>query len=190
MDIKKLDRTFVSDIYHTHMQEAFPQAELKPLKTILMLMELNLYEGYGLFEEGRLLAYALLVRSRTSSCTLLDYYAVCREYRDRGLGSTFLQKLRDAYQDTQGILIETEDIDRAENEEEKNIRTRRVQFYERNGAVRTGIKACVFTVDYRVFYLPVAGKPDDEMLFREFEDIYHTLVPEKYYESNVFITMD
>ena len=76
------------------------------------------------------------------------------EYRQLGLGSYFLEHMGEQLKEMfSGILIETEDIRCAANEQEKIERERRNVFYERNGAVKTGIRSEIFTARYEVYLL-------------------------------------
>ena len=49
---QKLSSEQVADIYHQHMQQDFPPAEVKPLAVLYQLMEQGLYEPYGWFDEN------------------------------------------------------------------------------------------------------------------------------------------
>ena len=56
--VRKLNQTEIKEIYDTHMQEAFPQSELRPYKNIEMLCARGNYICYGLYEGEALRAYA------------------------------------------------------------------------------------------------------------------------------------
>ena len=51
----------VADIFHMHMQQDFPPAEVKPLAVLHDLMQRGVYAPYGWFDEtGALMAYTFL----------------------------------------------------------------------------------------------------------------------------------
>lgn len=175
----------MKQIYEIHMVYDFPQAELKPWQRIEAMYGEGKYEGYGLYEGEELRTYALLVKGEGDACPLLDYYAVCRGNRDSGYGSLFLELLKKELADRRGILLESERIRSAANEEEYGIRTRRIAFYRRNHCIVTDIEARVFGVDYSILYLPIA-KPVEEVSVKEsLEHIYHIMFPPRVYQEQV-----
>lgn len=113
---------------------------------------------------GALRGYAFFVESPDCDGCLLDYYAILPEYRDAGLGGRTLQRLAELVRGREKyILLETEDIDFAKNEDQVSERTRRDAFYTRNGCVKTDVKGRVFTARYVVWTLGLeaaAGSDD------------------------------
>lgn len=87
------------------------------------------------------------------------------KYRNDGIGSAFLQSLRAGLTCADGIYIEAENPDYAENGLEKGIREKRIAFYDRNGAVFTGVLSTLFGVPYRVLYLPLPKNEDQNTSF-------------------------
>ena len=83
---------------------------------------------------------------------LLDYYAFMEEYRCRGLGSVFLHEIQ-KQSDFPGCFIECEAPETADCAEQRELRERRIRFYERNGAVLTQVRAQLFGVTYRMLVL-------------------------------------
>ena len=77
----------VADIYHNHMKQDFPPAEVKPLLLIQQLIKRGVYQPYGWYEEnGSLIAYSFFVKAPEGTVLLMDYFAVCRAYRNSGYG--------------------------------------------------------------------------------------------------------
>lgn len=152
---RELTAEEVLDIYSSIAPLHFPKAELKPVENVKKYLENDLYTGYGFYENETLLAYALFLTLPKNRKLLLDYYAVLEEYRNGGIGSAFLQSLRTELTCADGIYIESENPDYAENEQERKIQEKRIDFYDRNGAVFTGILSTLFGVPYRVLYLPL-----------------------------------
>ena len=91
--LKELSREEMRRLYDERMQEDFPPAELKPWKRIEEMLSGGIYFAYGFCEEERITAYAFFVVQGAS--VLLDYYAVSREARGRGIGSRFLRLLKE-----------------------------------------------------------------------------------------------
>lgn len=180
-----LNREQVAEIFHTHMQQDFPSAEIKPLAVLHHLMDQGLYEPYGWYdEEGALTAYTFFVKAPQSKMLLLDYFAVCSQYRSHGYGGQCLAQMKQLYQDVVGILAEVEDPLKSESAEEEQIRTRRIAFYQRNGLRQTAVRSVLFGVPYVVLYFPVNGDCADAQLLEELDAVYHTLFPKSVYETN------
>lgn len=178
----------VADIFHTHMQQDFPPAEVKPLAVLHDLMRRGVYAPYGWFDEtGALTAYTFFVKAPQGEILLLDYFAVCSSYRSHGYGSQCLAQMMTLHQGTKGILAEVEDPTKSNSAEEEKIRTRRVAFYQRNGLRQTTVRSVLFGVPYVMHYYPLAADCDDKQLQQELEAIYHTLFPQKVYEAHAKI---
>lgn len=152
--VKELSRNEILEIYRDTAPAHFPADELKPVSIIETLISKDAYIGLGLVDgDERLLGYALFLTIPNLDVILLDYYAILTSYRDLGLGSLFLSKMKSFFHKYQGILIETEDIDCSANEMEYKERTRRNEFYRKNGAILTNLRCALYDVPFTIFYL-------------------------------------
>ena len=203
--IAKLTKEEIIAIYSTHSVRHFPADERKPVSSIERMASEGIYTGYGLYsskypdeagkqmassELGRnLLGYAFFTVLPEQQTCLLDYFAVMENYRSHGIGSLFLQHMKSSPAPYNGFLIESEDPDYAKGEAELSIRRKRLDFYEKNGALPTGIKATVFGVPYCLLFFPLQGAnlPDKETLCQHFSNIYRRMVAPCHYETNVHI---
>lgn len=157
MDYKIASLEEIEKIYYEHMKTDFPPAELKPLNAILNSVKKGWYKMYLAFDEDGIKGYACVADCSNSSAIegegekigFLDYFAIVKPYRGTGVGSEFLAKLKTLGFDC--ILLETESIESAKNDEEDFIRRRRIAFYKRSGCVDTGCMYNVFGVEYNVF---------------------------------------
>lgn len=195
--IAKLSCKELLKIYRDTAPAHFPADELKPVSAIEALLEKDAYLGLGLFDEAdRILGYALFLTVPGQNVILLDYYAILTSYRDLGLGSFFLQKMRTYFKQYGGIFIETEDIDYASNERERLERTRRNEFYTRNGAILTNIKCALFDVPFTIWFLPTDVTADANsvresvlentlVLQKKLDIIYRFMLPPESYAQNV-----
>lgn len=176
----------VTDIFDTHMGRDFPPAEVKPLAVLHDLTERGVYAPYGWFDEaGALVAYTFFVRAPRGQVLLLDYFAVCSDFRNHGYGSQCLAQMKRLCQGALGVLAEVEDPAQSRRAEEETTRRRRVAFYQRNGMRETTVRSVLFGVPYVLHYGPFAADVDDGELARELEAIYHTLFPQSIYEAQV-----
>lgn len=186
--IEKLTREQTIAVYRDIAPLHFPDDELKPVSAIEELFDKNAYLGLGLYEDQRLLGYALFLMVPELDTVLLDYYAILEEYRDLGLGSVFLQQMKAYFKDISGILIETEDPDCTTDEKEALLRNRRNAFYYKNGAHMTDILCALFGVPFHILFLPTSDETNrlcDATLREKLDTIYRFMLPDDSYDTNV-----
>lgn len=189
IQINILTKQQVSAVYQQHMQRDFAPDELKPLDSMLRLMDQGLYRAYGLLEGGELIAYALLMTAPGGRVALLDYYAVVACRRSGGIGSRFLTLLRKELADFDGVVLESEHPEYAVGRRDKAVRTRRVAFYRRAGVRPTSLFSRLFGVTYTVMYLPCGRDIPDGCVYRELNAIYRRLFPAYIWQRKVEIGM-
>ncbi len=192
-----LSKEQILNLYENLAPLHFPASELRPLENMESLFARGGYEGLGLYDNidgEKLLGYALFIHVPGHSVVLLDFYAILEEYRCLGLGSIFLERIREHYQNIIGILLETEDVAAASSPEEKLLRQRRNSFYEKNGAEKTKVSSTVFGVSFSIYFLPAQTAantdskqlPDDsgtDFFYEALEKIYHFMLPGKLYQQ-------
>lgn len=197
-EIKILTIEEILTIYTSHSVRHFPDNERKPVSSIQRMASEGIYTGYGLYlceNPTALLGYAFFTTLPDKDGCLLDYFAVLEEYRNCGIGSLFLQKMKSVLKEIPGFLIESEDPDYAENASEYSIRCKRLAFYERNGAAFTGIRASVFGVPYRILFFPATEPspetpipeklPSAETVRSDFCRIYRHMVSPEAYKTQI-----
>lgn len=177
LETKKLSNEELKQIYDRNLPADFPKNEIRPWWSFQQCIEKGIYFGYGLYGE-KLLSYALFVAPETGSSVLLDFYAVDSLLRGKGIGQSFLAEIARRSKEYDGIILEVEDPDKAKDDAELSIRKRRIAFYQRCGAYVTGVATKVLGVNFRVMYLPVKGKIDEDTLVSELGNIYCNLLPD------------
>lgn len=185
--IRKLSLEEILSVYWEHAVKHFPQDELKPAESIRRMYDAHAYEALALYKEKELAGYAFFAKKPDSDVLLLDYYAVVEQFRNSGIGSFFLQAMREYYSEKAAILIETEQVHKAKTAEEKQMRQRRNAFYERNGCRQTTVWCQLFSVDFGIFTLPIAKTFSDKQVFEELDAIYRYMFAGGYYEKFVKI---
>ena len=146
--LRPLDRGELREVYREHLRADFPAAERKPLGAIESAAAAGSYDTLGLFQGEALLGYAFLWRDGEGECALLDYLAICRGGRGKGLGSELLGMLLDHYRAFPGLLVEAEAEEPSAGEGENALRRRRLDFYRRAGFRNLGYRARLFGVTY------------------------------------------
>lgn len=190
-EIRELSAEEIAWLHGEHMKADFPPAELKTLEALLMLRQRGVQKLFGWFDGEDLYAYASFVQPEpkkpygADSYILLDYYAVCRGFRGEGVGSEFLNRLLQET-DCAGVLFEVEDPEAAEDAADREIRERRIRFYERLGCRRIeGIRVRLFGVDY-LLLLWTKGECLSAVSMKDaMERIYRGILPPAIYEANV-----
>lgn len=183
--LRPLSRRDVRMLYRWEMKETFPSAELKPLWSILRMMQSGECDALGLFRGEELLGYALLRRGE--SFVLLDYLAACQGKRGRGTGSAILAELKERYAATAGILAEAEAVEPGVPEEENALRRRRLAFYARNGFESLGYEAELFTVRYAVLGWSAQGRADRTEAMEAHRAMYRLRVLRPLYRRYIHI---
>lgn len=140
---RKMNEKEITEIYETRMTKDFPPMELKPLHNIIDMMEQGIYESLLVYDQEPV-GYALVLLPKGISYGLLDYLGIFSEKRNQGYGGQILKELMTYYQDRK-LMIESEYPDDAPD---RGMAARRLQFYQRNGAVDTGVESRIFGAHY------------------------------------------
>lgn len=140
---RKMNEKEITEIYETRMTKDFPPMELKPLHNIIDMMEQGIYESLLVYDQEPV-GYALVLLPKGISYGLLDYLGTFSEKRNQGYGGQILKELITYYQDRK-LMIESEYPDDAPD---RRMAARRLQFYQRNGAVDTGVESRIFGAHY------------------------------------------
>ncbi len=174
-----LDKKQIEYIYNTYMIFDFPSDELKPLNLLLKMVDEGLCTYYALFDErSQVLSYfGLCVKNRFA---LVDYLAVNPEFRGQGIGTKTLNFLKETAKD-KTILIECENIESSDNPEEREIRRRRIVFYERSGFKDSNVKARLFGVDYILLTYP----QDATQVKNGYKEVYLSMLGKEMYDKHM-----
>ena len=108
MPIKHLSMPELHQIYDQQLHDDFPDNERRSFQNMLDYHEKGLYEAWAKYEDGICLAYSCFLGNQDG--LIMDYFAVNKAYRNRGIGSAFLKECLAQYPDTL-ILIESEKDD-------------------------------------------------------------------------------
>ena len=187
MKLKVLTADKLKVLYETELLRAFPPSELKPLRSMLTLMEQNRYEALGMFDEQGMHGYALTWLEPGIPFALLDYFGTLEGQRGTGLGSKMLSLLGEHYKDYRGIFGEAEGAF-SEDDEERATQQRRLDFYYRNGFRYGGYHCALFGVHYLTLI-----RGDEDVTAGELLDahqrIYKSGIPPKAYERFIQIPL-
>ena len=135
---------------YRHMQRDFPPGELPPYFAVRSSLKKGVYDAFFLTHEGEDAGYAVLTAPPGLSFALLNYFAVFPAMRAQGHGTAFLQMVIQRA-GTRTLLLEAEAPWAAKTDEERALRTRRIEFYQRAGFhVVPTARARLFGVDMEI----------------------------------------
>ena len=148
MELRLLNREELTKLYRDEMTVDFPQAELKPLRAMLRLMEMGQYDPLLVQEGPEPLGYAMVWLPKDRRGALLEYFGVLRGKRNGGLGSQILELLVERY----GQLFGEAEAPTSGDPAEDDLRRRRLGFYQRNGFRILDYECALFGVHFNCLY--------------------------------------
>ena len=176
----------VDSLYKSRLVKDFAEDERKPLSSMKESWEKGNYDCYGLFEGEEILGYAFFV-SNGDNC-LLDYFAIKEDRRNEGLGSIFLKRLAACMEKEKCVIVEVEDPDQANSFDDKTLRNRRLQFYLRNGYLKTTLTSSVFGVSYRLLEGSNGVPHSAKNIRTAYIELYRSILPEEFFETQFSVS--
>lgn len=166
MELKLLNQEELTQLYYDEMIFDFPKSELKPLRSMLRLMDMGRYEPLLVLEDGVSVGYAMMWLPAGGRGGLLEYLGVLRGKRGGGLGGRILALLAHRYGQLFGEAEAPDSGDPAEN----NLRRRRIAFYQRSGFRVLDYDCALFGVHFVCLYL--GSEQDDRKIERLHRGVY------------------
>ncbi|HIH59900.1 MAG TPA: GNAT family N-acetyltransferase, partial [Ferroplasma sp.] len=98
-------------------EEAFPEGEKRPIEDIKRNIEENHEKMFIAMDNGVPVIFSMIWPVRDSDFLFLDYIAVRKDYRGRGIGSLFLQRIFDISEnnDFNHMIFEVENPEEGDN---------------------------------------------------------------------------
>lgn len=122
-------------------RRSFPRSERKPIGVIHAMWRKGKTDVWYFESGGRFAGFASTIND--DDLILLDYLAVSKKLRGRGVGSRILQELKRRYSG-KGLFLEIES--EYETSPNRAERARRKRFYISNGMLPAHVMASVFGV--------------------------------------------
>ena len=188
MIVKKLGKEEIEQIYDLYMVKDFPDDELKPCAYILRSVEKGYGFILGIYEGDVLSAYGVFVH--TDHWALLDYFALVSGKRGTGIGHQVMEifgdYIRGHFPKIKGIFIESENVDFAVTDADKETRKRRISFYLSCGAIKTGIGSNLFGVEFDILFYETNGQTGYNETV-SLDEVYRLMFLPEHYEKRVQI---
>ena len=128
------------------------------------------------------LAYSVCTDNHNNGYVLISLLAVFKGYRDQGIGSAFMKRLRLRYEDKQALLVEVERPDQAKTQGEGNSRRRRIEFYEKAGFyLIEGVDYSICDIPMHLMALPLVASKEtiNREIRRSMYELYLSLMGEE-----------
>lgn len=111
-------------------------------------------------KDGKDAAYSICAEG-ADGYVLISFFAVFKENRGKGVGTLLLEKLKEIYSDSKGIIVEIEKPEDALHEEEIYVRERRLEFYSRAGfRLIPGVQYVIWDVPMHLLAFPCKNDLD------------------------------
>jgi len=183
LTVKLLNKEERKNTYKYCMKKDFPKNELRPLHMIEALIDKGNYYTYGVFHENQMIAYAYFWEEKEKEILLFDYFAVLPDLRNQGYGTASMKVILDACKEKTGVILEAENPDRAETDQEKETRLRRIRFYEKCGLCMSEVRILLFGVEYSMMYRNLAGIEVEKEIVSVMQHLYKKTLPKPIYEK-------
>ena len=183
MRLEHLGKSLAETVYKERIVIDFPEDELKPLWAILNAMDQGKYECLGLFDGESMIGYTFLVK--LGKDYLVDYLSVYPDKRNSGAGGVMVNLLTEYLRDADNIIVEVENPEYAENEDQKELQSRRLAFYYRNGCSDTGLKVKTFGVPFIILRMGESSCNDLDALWELYQSFYREVLPKEMFEKSV-----
>lgn len=184
--LRKLDESELDDLYINHIEKDFPSAERPSLPAMHLHMQKNLQQILVMTDGSEDAAYAACAHA--NGLVLVTLLAVFEGHRGGGRGTALLGLLREYYADVRAIVLEVEDPEFADDYADREIRNKRVSFYERNGYRRfEGVRHVSFGVRLELMGLPIKDTFDQVRIgiVEDIQAVYRIILPESRWERVV-----
>lgn len=158
--LRKIGISEFKDLYRKHIINDFPSMERPSLKRFVRRIKSYNENVYIYEEEGIKKAYTII--ANLDDYVLVSFLAVYKEFRSQGIGTKLLKEVSNICKNKKAILLEVENPEKAENEKDREIRKRRIKFYERAGyKIIDNVRAIVYFQDYKIMALNTDNKDID-----------------------------
>jgi GNAT superfamily N-acetyltransferase len=193
MDFKVRDMKLseFDDIFDK-IKHDFAQGEYAPYEVLHSQIQNGVQRGFIFVHGDQDVAYSICAEGQKYPYVLISLFAVYKEFRQSGYGSIFLEEIKKLYSDKAAIIAEVEKPEEAKNKKEKNIRTKRMEFYQKAGFYP------VPEIDYSIWHVPMhlmllspkAKQISNKELGEAIYDIYFKLMGERYIGMMKFRMLD
>ena len=156
MDIVEIDiNEFEKDIYDKYA-DLFPEEEQREWNKIQKAYENKIEKFYKIVLDNTTVGFFMLEKINDKYPYYLDYFAIYKEYQNKGIGTKSIQKLLEKV-GKQGLYIEIEKEDT-----NNDITLRRAEFYRKLGFRKIDSEYLLYNVLYTPYiYTEINVRKED-----------------------------
>lgn len=177
---------FKSDVYNYYI-DLFPEDERQPLNLLQKLFQKGILKIVKIMEDKVNIGFLIYVTEKDNPYIWLDYFAIYPKYQNKKYGTKAIQIFKNYFNNYDGIYGEIEKPDYSEKE--KNIKLRRLNFWNNLGFILLGIDINLWGVVYSSCVLEINNKSkrsNEERLKYSFS-LYEEVMGKKLVKKNCFI---
>ena len=153
---------FKKDIYNEYIK-LFPKDEQRSLNKIANTSNSGIEKSYKIILENRTIGFFLLEKINDEYPFYLDYFAIYKEYQNKGYGTKAIQILLSKIINGNGLIAEIEKAC-----EENPITIKRFDFYKRLGFKKIDSEYLL----YNVYYNPIVYCKHENMDKEKYDKIF------------------
>lgn len=172
MELKELTKKQLNQVLKKDYKENFPRTERKSSMCIKKLHKGGNYFCYGAFENEKLLAFLFFLKIQND--ILFDYFAVCGDNKNKGIGGAALELFKKNFSDC--LIIGEIEIETPKNQTNAMI-ARRTEFYKRHNMFFTDVYVSLWYVPMQIITFP---KVDKQTLLNKLHWIYKEIYEKTY----------
>ena len=164
------------EIFKGKIEKDFLEDELPPLFVFERCIKEDTFECYIFEYENEEVGY--IVTRKKDDLVFLLVLAIDEQMRGKGLGKIMIEEFKALVKDRKIILLEAENPDATNDEKERLIRNKRIDFYKKLGfKVTQNLKYVLVDIDYKILYYYL----EDSDKYLEVEDAMNYM--KKVYEG-------
>jgi GNAT superfamily N-acetyltransferase len=185
--VRPLELGELEDIYNRIVKD-FAAGEYPPYDTLYKHLEEGIQKGFILLRDKMDIAYSICVQGHESGYTLVSLLAVYYGFRGEGTGTAFLEKLKEIFSNSKGIIVEVEKPENAKTLEEKEKRSKRIDFYERSGFnIVPGVDYSIWDIPMHLMVYQLGSYPDStDNIGNAVHEIYLRLMGQRFIHKMKF----
>lgn len=177
-EIVPLDPNEFKKIYK-RIKKDFAAGEYPPYFVLHRQIITGIQRCFLYVSEGLEKAYAVCAGNHPNEYVLISLFAVYPAYRGTGVGTAFLEKIKETYAGKKGVLVEVERPRDAKNSAEKEVREKRIRFYQRAGfRIIPGLEYSIWGVPMHL--MAWGGDSDTQEIMRRIHEIYLELMGKRF----------
>ncbi len=174
MKLNKIDIEHFRNIVYPEYLKIFSEEERKSLELIELLYHKGIMNFIEITYKNNFIGFIIINIIDDIKYIQLDYFAILPNYQKKGYGTRVITMLKTLYSQYKGIFVEVEALSSELDKQDKEIKQRRINFYENLGFQRLNYEFKWFDSLILVPYiLPISHvKEYDDIVLNNILNLY------------------